>query len=151
MARECLIAGISIIIMKWSAVFWYHLYLNVVHQPSDSIGHGVTSFRNYSTKNRAMARLSRIMQIGVPITPNRDTQKGTLAQKHRIGRPRQPTLHDGCQLLWLVCNGQTNSVSASRWEWQQLKICPYPAGWSKLGWLKQETVHNVQRESSCLP
>ena len=79
MTRACWIAVISIKIMKWSAVFWYHLDLNVVHQRSDSTGHGVTLFRKYSLKNRAMARPSRIMQIRVPIIPNRGVQKGTLA------------------------------------------------------------------------
>ena len=86
----------------------------MVHQPSDSIGHGVTSFRKYSLKNRAMARPSRIMQIGVPIIPNRDAQKWTLAQNHRIGRPRQPTLQGDCQLLRLVCNCRTKSATASQ-------------------------------------
>ena len=52
--------------------------LNIVHHPSDSIGHGVTSFQKYSLKKRAMARPSGIMQIVVPIIPNRNAQKGTL-------------------------------------------------------------------------
>ena len=112
MASECCIAVIRIRIMNWSAVFWYQIYLNIVHHPSDSIGHGVTSFRKYSLKKRAMARPSGIMQIGVPIIPNRNAQKGTLAQKHRIGRPRPPTFQFGRQLLRLVCNDRTKSESA---------------------------------------
>ena len=109
---NCCITVIRIKLMSWSAVFWYQFYLNRVHHPSDSVGHEVTSFRKYSLKKRAMASPSGIMQIGVPVIPNRNAQKGTLAQKHCIGRHRHPTLQDGRQLLRLVCNSRTTSANA---------------------------------------
>ena len=129
------------------------IWKNVVNQPSDSmvvaiVGHGVTSFHKYGLKIEPMARPSRIMQIVVPIIPNRDAQKGTLAQKHRIGRPRQPTLQDGCQLLRLVCNGRTKSPSASQRrmaaanKYALIRLVER----KKIGWFKQNSAQFPRRK-----
>ena len=112
MAQWCCIAVIRIRIMNWSAFCWYHLYLIVTHYRRDSIGHGVKSCQKYSLKNDDMARPSGIMQSQVSINPSRNPQKGRLTPKHRLGRPRQPTLQDDRQLLQWVCNGRTKSATA---------------------------------------
>ena len=47
-------------------------------------------------------------------------QKGTLTPKHRLGRPRQSTLHDGRQLLYGVsAMAEQSPQLPHREEWQQ--------------------------------
>ena len=101
-----------------------------------------------SSKKRAMARPSGIMQIGVPITRNRNAKKGTLAHNHRISQPRHPTLQVGCQLLRLVCNDRTKSASAPQ---RRMAACPKCTLVQLVDWFKQETVHDVQGGNSCWP
>ena len=118
--------------------------MNIVHHPSNSIGHGVTSLRKYTLKKRAMARPNGIMQIGVHIIPNRNAQKGTPAQKHRTGRPRHPTLQDGRQLLygWSVMAEQSPQM-ALRGEWQQLKNVPLSS------WLIKNSLVQARNSTRC--
>ena len=152
MARACWIAVISIKIMKWSAVFWYHLYLNLAHQPSEIIGHGVTSFRKYSLKIEPWLVQVELCKLGCP-----SSQTGMHRSGHLHKKTSYSSASTGNLTGWL-----STSMVGLQWSnkvrkclpeenGRSSKMCPYPAGWSKLGWFHQETVNNFQGGSSCLP
>ena len=84
------------------------------------------------------------MQIGVPyIIPNKNVQKGTLAQKHCTGRPRHPTYYRVAvsSYGWSAMVEQSPQMPP-RGEWQQLKNVPLSC-WLIKNWLVQ--ARNIER------
>ena len=129
MAHECFIVVISIELMNWSTVCWYQLYLNIIpiiHQRSDSIGQGVTSFRKYSLKTASHGSYKwSYVNWSVHHSEQECLEGDTSPNVSSIGRPRQATLKDIAvsSYGWSAIAAQSPQVSPKE-PYQQLTNVP---------------------------